>query len=118
MKIDDLLSRVTESAKARMVYGDPVEKDGVTVIPAAQIVGGGGGGDGTDRRGAHGSGGGLGLIARPVGAFVIKDGEVRWQPTFDVNRLIAVGGAVAIGGLLLAGRIIRSAATRKGAAAD
>jgi uncharacterized spore protein YtfJ len=117
MKFDELLSRATESVKARMVYAEPVEKDGVTVIPAAQIIGGGGGGD-ADKDGTRGVGGGLGLIARPVGAFVIKDGEVRWEPAVDLNRLITAIGAVAVTGLFVARRLIRTAAARSGAAAE
>lgn len=99
MKLEELLARVTKPFRATMVYAEPVERDGVTVIPAARLFGGGGGGDGEDKRGVRGEGAGLGLIARPVGAFVIKDGEVRWQPAVDVNRLVAILGAIAVAGL-------------------
>jgi hypothetical protein len=30
-------------------------------------------------------GGGFSVSSRPVGAFVIKDGEVKWQPALDLN---------------------------------
>jgi hypothetical protein len=33
-------------------------------------------------------GGGFGVSARPIGAYVIRDGEVRWRPAVDVNRLM------------------------------
>ena len=36
------------------------------------------------------------MSARPAGAYVIKDGTVRWRPALDVNRLLATVGAVAI----------------------
>jgi len=107
MKIEDLLARASESFDARTVFAKPIEKDGVTVIPAARLVGGGGGGDGEDKGGQRGRGGGLGLIAKPVGAFVIRGGEVWWQPAVDVNRLIATIGAVAIAGLLVGSRLLR-----------
>jgi uncharacterized spore protein YtfJ len=107
MKIENLLARARESFDARMVFGEPVEKDGVTVIPAARIAGGGGGGNGDDRQGRRGEGGGLGLIARPVGAYVIKNGEVWWQPAVDVNRIIATLGAVAVAGLFVGSRFLR-----------
>ncbi|MGW0183024.1 hypothetical protein [Nocardia sp. NPDC003345] len=32
---------------------------------------------------------------RPVGAYVLGDGQVRWQPALDVNRAITVTGIVA-----------------------
>ena len=45
--------------------------------------GGGGGGGDAD----HNGGGGFGLAARPVGAWVIRNGEATWKPAFDVNRV-------------------------------
>jgi uncharacterized spore protein YtfJ len=97
--------------RARDVFGKPVQSDGVTVIPVSSVFGGGGAGGGerhvdsnTDRPSDAGSaqaGGGLGfaLRARPVGAFVIRDGKVRWRPAVDVTSL-ALGATLA--GLLVA----------------
>jgi uncharacterized spore protein YtfJ len=110
MKPAELLARATESLEARTVYADAFEKDGVTVIPSARITGGGGGGSGQDDRGQQGEGSGFGLIARPAGAFVIKNGEVRWEPAVDVNRTVATVGAVAVTALLVVGRIVRTRA--------
>ncbi|MFL6122165.1 spore germination protein GerW family protein [Actinophytocola sp.] len=107
MKIEDLLTRARETFDARTVFAEPVERDGVTVIPAARVVGGGGGGNGEDQQGRRGSGGGLGLLARPVGAFVIRNGEVSWQPAIDVTRIIATLGAVAVTGLFVGSRVRR-----------
>jgi uncharacterized spore protein YtfJ len=107
MKIDELFARTRESAKAELAYAEPVEKDGTTVIPAARVAVGGGGGTGQDKNGQQGEGGGLGLTARPVGAYVIKDGELRWAPAVDVNRLVVVIGAVVVAALFAAVRIGR-----------
>jgi uncharacterized spore protein YtfJ len=101
MRIDELLDRAREAMTGRLVYAEPYEKDGLTIIPAARVVGGGGGGTGQDRTGRRGDGGGMGLVARPVGAFVIHDGEVRWVPAVDVNRL-----AVTIAGLVAGGWLV------------
>lgn len=95
MKLDDLLARAQNSLTVARVYGEPHTQDGVTVIPAAVVVGGGGGGGGQNSAGEEGEGGGIGMIARPTGAFVIKNGEVRWLPAVDINRLVLVGGALA-----------------------
>lgn len=85
MAIDDVLTRFLS---ARTVYGEPYERDGVTIVPAAVVYGGGGLGIGS----AHlKEGGGFGVVARPAGAFVIRDGEVRWQPAVDVTKLVAAG---------------------------
>src|SRR5262245_55561062 len=107
MKIDELFARATEPLDAKMVFAEPVERDGVTVIGAARIAGGGGGGSGKDKDGQRGEGGGLGLTARPVGVFVIKGGEVWWQPAVDVNRVIATVGVIVVTGLLMVGRVLR-----------
>ena len=46
------------------VYGEPYEKNGVTLIPAAKMAGGGGAGGGEDPSGGgSGGGGGFGIAA-------------------------------------------------------
>jgi uncharacterized spore protein YtfJ len=106
MKVDELVSSAREALTVRRVYGEPYEKDGVTFIPAARFSGGGGGGTGTDDEGAGGEGGGFGLSARPAGAYVIVNGEVRWRPAIDVNRLAAALSAVVV--VLLLTRLRRA----------
>lgn len=105
-----------EQATAGRVFGPPVTQDGVTVLPVARISGGGGGGGGTgpaeDGREAGGAGGGIGLSAKPIGAFVIKDGDVSWRPAIDVNKVILGGQIVAVAALLLAREIVKSARRR------
>ena len=100
--------KTVEQAKDAMtvkrVFGDPFEKDGVTVIPAARVQGGAGGGGGEGR----GSGTGFGLNARPAGAFVIKGDEVEWRPAVDINKVIAGGQLVAFAALLLARTIVKA----------
>ena len=96
MKVAELVTSVRDAITVRRVFAEPYEKDGVTVIAAAIVVGGAGGGGGHDERGQEGEGGGFGVVARPAGAYVIKDGTVRWRPAVDVNRLVAAIGAVAI----------------------
>lgn len=83
MDLDALLQGHRDAVNARRIYGEAVVSNGVTVVPAASVFGGtGGGGD------AEGDGGaGFGLMGRPVGAYVIRGGEVTWKPAVDVNRL-------------------------------
>jgi uncharacterized spore protein YtfJ len=81
--VDELLEGARDAITVKRVYGDPIEQDGVTVVPAAAVRGGGGGGGDAD----HNGGGGFGLAARPVGAWVIRNGEATWKPAFDVNRV-------------------------------
>jgi len=53
-----------------------------------------------------GGGGGFGLSAKPAGAFIIRDGKVRWRPVVDVNRVILGAQAVAVAALLVARAVI------------
>ena len=83
--IDELVQGAQDAINARRVYGEPVEREGVTLVPAASVRGGGGGGGDNENNG----GGGFGLMARPVGAYVIGPGEsVAWKPAVDVQRLM------------------------------
>lgn len=107
-KLDDILEGARDSITVRRVYGDPYEKDGITFVPAAAVRGGGGGGEGEDANSSSGSGGGFGVMARPVGAYRIKDGEVTWIPAADTTKVIVFGQVVAIVGLLVLRSILRS----------
>jgi uncharacterized spore protein YtfJ len=106
MEIDEVITRAQDALSARRVYGEPYEQDGITVIPAAAIRGGGGGRDG-EREDRRGSGAGFGLQARPVGAFVIRDGEVSWRPAVDATRIALGGQLVAIAALLVVYALLR-----------
>ncbi|NUT47974.1 MAG: sporulation protein [Saccharothrix sp.] len=105
MKVDELIARTKDSLEAKRAYAEPYEKDGIT---AAAIAGGAGGGTGRDEKNQEGEGGGFGLTAKPVGAYVISDGKVRWEPAVDVNRLIATAGAIAIAALFVVLRVIKA----------
>jgi uncharacterized spore protein YtfJ len=98
MDVQETISKARDAITVKRVYGDPYERDGLTVIPAAAVSGGSGGGGGEDPGGGKGSGAGFGLGARPVGAYVIEGGSVRWVPATDVTRIamqvLAVGAAL------------------------
>jgi uncharacterized spore protein YtfJ len=99
MKVDELLEGVRDAITARRVYGEPIEHEGVTLVPAAAVRGGGGGGGDSEGNG----GGGFGLAGRPVGAWVIRDGEVTWRPAVDLTRLAAIAALA----LLATARMLR-----------
>ena len=107
MDVDQLLTTARDNLTIRKVFGEPLEHDGITVIPAAVLIGGGGGGEGHDGDGQDGEGGGFGLRARPAGAYVIRDGQVSWQPAVDLNRLVSTLAAVAITYLISRVRLAR-----------
>lgn len=113
MKLDAMIPAVKDAATVKRVFGEPYEKDGVTIITAATVAGGAGGGGGQNERGEEGQGGGFGINARPAGAYVISGGDVVWRPAVDVNRLVATIGAVAIAYLFNRARIQRARAKAK-----
>jgi uncharacterized spore protein YtfJ len=101
MDVQEAISQARDAITVKRVYGEPYERDGVTVIPAAAVAGAGGGGAGEDtERHQVGGGSGFGLGGRPVGAFVIAEGEVSWRPAVDVTR-IAQQALIAAGVIAL-----------------
>jgi uncharacterized spore protein YtfJ len=132
MNASTLAERIEGALRVNRVFGEPVCADGVTVIPVARIGAGGGGGMGRDiapagaaaeqpdapeeapprrRPAGEGAGGGMGWTGQPCGVFVLHDGQVRWQPAVDVNRLVTAAAAVTIT-LLLAVRAVATARIR------
>jgi uncharacterized spore protein YtfJ len=90
--LDALLQGHRDAITVKRVYGDPIERDGVTIVPAAAVMGGTGGGG--DNQGDGGAG--LGLIARPVGVWEIRDGSVTWRPAANVNWIAFLAALVAL----------------------
>jgi uncharacterized spore protein YtfJ len=104
MNLTETISNARDSITVKRVYGEPYERNGVTVIPAATVMGGGGGGEGNQGDGQTGSGGGFGLRARPVGAYVIRGEEVSWRPAVDLNRVILGCKLLGLAAILLTHR--------------
>ena len=107
----ETIEQAKEAMTVRRVFGDPYEKNGVTMIPAARVQGGAGGGTGEGPGGeGSGHGGGFGVNAKPAGAFVIKDNDVQWRPAIDVNKVILGAQVIAVAALLLARAVIKARA--------
>jgi len=77
------------------------------VIPVAAVRGGGGGGGGEALKQQVGAGVGLGVMARPVGVFVVGDQGVRWEPAWDFTRIALAGQLVAVAAIMLLRRVVR-----------
>jgi uncharacterized spore protein YtfJ len=113
---DDRLSKLVEAlggtASAQAVFGTPIEKDGVTIVPVASVrYGAGGGGhrgpgrkkreSGDPNQIGYGHGGGV--QAAPVGYIELRGGEARYRRINDPARPMAVAllfplvGAVSFG---------------------
>jgi uncharacterized spore protein YtfJ len=105
-RTDDLLATLAERIGARFdaatVFGAPVERDGVTVIPVAAIRFGIGGGGGSDpSKGQGGEGGGGGGSASAAGYIEIKQGHTRFVPVVHPVRMLMLAGALTLAGLAI-----------------
>lgn len=108
MTAEELMSAITDQVKdtanVRVIFGNPVTADGVTIIPVAavKVAGGGSGGRaGTaplEDEEASESGMGLGVkvITRPLGYIEITGGSAKLIPIIDLTK-------IALASLLTAG---------------
>ncbi len=79
----DAVGTVVPDADPSRVYGEPYETaDGATVITVAKV---------------------RGTRAKPIGVFVIKDGNVRWSAAVDGERVAMMGIFVGLVSATLAG---------------
>ena len=113
MDIQQLLAQARDIMTVKRVFGEPYEKDGVTIIPAAIVAGGGGGGMGEQEGEGTGGGGGFGMRARPAGVYIVKGDSVKWVPAFDLNRVIIGGQIVGCIALLTIRTIVKAVARAK-----
>jgi uncharacterized spore protein YtfJ len=100
---DELLQRigqmVGDRAKVSTVFGDPVEREGVTVIPVAKARFGFGGGGGAGARGGNegsGGGGGGGAVVSPVGYIEVHDGIANYKRISSPLDLVALVVAASL----------------------
>jgi uncharacterized spore protein YtfJ len=105
-RTDELLATLAERIGARFnassVFGTPVERDGVTVIPVATIRLGIGGGGGSDpSKGQDGEGGGAGGIASAAGYIELKDGRSRFVPAVHPTRMLLLVVTATLAGLAI-----------------
>ena len=122
---DERLNKFMESlggtASAKAVFGEPVEKDGVTIVPVARVRygGGGGGGRGPGRKKKGdagdaeqvGFGHGGGVQAAPVGFIELSGGRASYRRIANPARPMAIAlmfplvGAISIGIVALSSRL-------------
>ena len=101
MDPQELLSQAQEAITVKRVFGEPIEREGVTILPVAEVRGGGG--SGGNRRTGSDQGGpsyGFSVRATPAGVYMIKGDEVSWQPALELNRVILRGQLVALAAFL------------------
>ncbi|QNH60989.1 spore germination protein GerW family protein [Hymenobacter sediminicola] len=95
--VERLAQQLGASASAQTIFGTPVERNGVTVIPVARAIYGFGGGGGSKVSEGEGSGGGAGMALTPIGYIELTEGRSRFRPIRgSVVPLVAVSGLVAL----------------------
>jgi uncharacterized spore protein YtfJ len=103
--VQETLETFLESADVNKVFAEPVEHEGVVIIPAAEVVAGMGFGAGygaggpvnEDSSGSGGGGGGGGKVfARPVAVIIADKNGVRVEPVMDPTK-IALTALTAFG---------------------
>src|SRR6058998_1419058 len=107
--VERIAETIQLHANAKQLYGEPVERDGTTIIPVARVqwgFGGGGLGHGAAERG----GGGGGARATAIGYIELRDGQSEFRPIRDPGDVGALLAAAAVG--LILGFTL-SACTRK-----
>jgi uncharacterized spore protein YtfJ len=108
--VNDLLERIGRSvgdrAQVSTVFGEPVERAGLTVIPVAKVLfgfgGGGGGGSGAREgdEGSGGGGGGGGLVSL-VGYIEVRDDGAVFKRISTAMDLLPLAVAASIAALAL-----------------
>ncbi len=104
--LEGIADRLGQKATARTVFGEPVERDGVTIIPVAKVRWGFGGGQGAGTGGGHdghleageGGGGGGGLTASPLGYIEVRNGVAEFKPIKDPAAMwpVMLAGAISV----------------------
>ena len=119
MALRELIGGITDSSSVRRVFGEPIERNGILIIPVASIRGAFGGGEGATAptRGAESPaptswGGGGAWSASPAGTYVLKNGEMSWVPAVDANRSILLGCLTGMVALLVIRSVVRTIVKR------
>jgi uncharacterized spore protein YtfJ len=111
--ISDVTEKIQKSAHVKAVFGEPVERKGITVIPVSRVsVSGGGGGalEGSEEeKGKKGQGMGLGVRAKstPVGYIEITDSSARFVEITEQKHIIFGGMALGAFAVFTITRLIK-----------
>jgi uncharacterized spore protein YtfJ len=107
VETDELIAKLARelgrNARAEVVFGEPVERDDVTVIPVATASLGLGGGSGTRQASDHACGIGAGLHVTPLGYIELAGGRARFRRILAPWAFVSIAalGIGALAGLLL-----------------
>ncbi len=113
--LERLAEKLGSKASVSAVFGEPVARAGITIIPVARVGFGFGAGVGRGRKAAEiaqGGGGGGGASAAPVGYIEIRNGTAVFKPIRDPLVDVLVPLATLVAGFA-APRIVRRLLRRR-----
>ncbi|MFO7311618.1 MAG: spore germination protein GerW family protein [Bacillota bacterium] len=90
LNVEAILDKILGAMSTRTVVGEPMEVQGLTLVPVLTIAfgfGAGGGEAPNAQQGGSGGGGGGGARVKVEGVLVIKDGDARFLPTTSGGTL-------------------------------
>jgi uncharacterized spore protein YtfJ len=106
--VTELLERIGESvgerAQVSTVFGEPVKREHVTVIPVAKArfgFGGGGGAGSREHNEGSGGGGGGGVAVSPVGYIEVRDDGADFKRILTRTDVVALAATASIAALAL-----------------
>jgi len=98
--VNQTMNHFLKTADVQKSFGEPFEKNDITIIPAAEVMTlmGFGSGYGSDNSTGGGGGGGGGgkSFSRPVAVVIASSNNVRVEPVVDVTK-IALAFFTALG---------------------
>ena len=89
-----MVEKLGAVARAETVFSEPVNREGITVIPVAKARWGFGGGLG-HRKDEDGAGGGGGVQVTPVGFIEIKNGQAEFRPIRTLSMPLLILGGIS-----------------------
>jgi uncharacterized spore protein YtfJ len=106
--VNDLLDRIGQTvgqrAQVSTIFGEPVDREGITVIPVAKArFGFGGGGGSGARQGDEGSGGGGGggVSVNPIGYIELHDRSAAFKRISSASDLLTLVAAASLAALTI-----------------
>jgi len=98
-RVQKIATELGHSANAGLVFAEPVERDGVSVIPVAKIRYGFGGREGNLKDG---------LRAAPLGYIEVKKSGAKFHPILDVTVIARIVLGTLFVGIWAASKINRN----------
>jgi uncharacterized spore protein YtfJ len=94
--VENLAETFGSKASAQTIYGSPIERGRLTIIPVGKVRFGLGGGSGNREKEGEGSGGGGGMMIAPVGYIEMKDGRSKFRRINYPTAILQVIGGFAL----------------------